>query len=132
MQATLGRDQGDPKYSKMEEQLARQMARMKITNKRTTKEVEKICQESNEIKELKEKINQAYLNKERVGQMAEKQFRAQKDIEEDAQIERAMLRQKELEELANLRKLRVEKEQRYDHKHVSLLFYFLESSKPNG
>ena len=39
------------------------------------KEVEKICAESEEIKALWEKINNAYLNKERIGQMAEKQYR---------------------------------------------------------
>jgi len=40
------------------------MANMKITQVRNTKEVEKICSESEEIKALKEKINNAYLNKE--------------------------------------------------------------------
>jgi hypothetical protein len=48
----------------IEEQLARQMATMKIHQTRTTKEIEKICSESDEIKALKEKINNAYLNKE--------------------------------------------------------------------
>jgi len=42
------------------------MANMKITQVRNTKEVEKICSESEEIKALKEKINNAYLNKERI------------------------------------------------------------------
>ena len=83
MLAGLGRED-DPKYNGMEEQLARQMARMKMTDERVTKEVAKVCDESDEIKALKEKINQAYLNKERVGQMAERQFRAHKDLEEDA------------------------------------------------
>jgi hypothetical protein len=62
-------------YSSMEEQLARQIANMKITSVRNDKEVEKICSSSEEIKALREKINNAYLNKERIGQMAEKQFR---------------------------------------------------------
>jgi hypothetical protein len=48
----------------IEEQLARQMATMKIHQTRTAKEIEKICSESDEIKALKEKINNAYLNKE--------------------------------------------------------------------
>jgi len=71
----------DPTYNRMEEQLARQMARMKMTDERVNKDVAKICEESDEIKALKEKINQAYLNKERVGQMAEKQFRTHKELE---------------------------------------------------
>ncbi len=73
--SALGQPSGDPRYDWMEEQLARQMARMKITNERETKEVTKICEESDEIKELQAKIRQAYLNKERVGQMAEHQYR---------------------------------------------------------
>lgn len=40
------------------------MARMKIKNERENKEVQKICEESDEIKELQDKIRQAYLNKE--------------------------------------------------------------------
>lgn len=88
-------------YAPIEEKLARQMASMKITTVRNEKEVEKICSESEEIKALREKINNAYLNKERIGQMAEKQYRQQREVEEDALMDVAMLRQKELEEIAN-------------------------------
>ncbi len=116
MMGTLGRDSGDPKYNRMEEQLAREMARMKMTSERTTKEVEKICEESDEIKALKARINEAYLNKERVGQMAEKQYRTTKEIEEDAHIDRAMLRQKEMEDRANRQRLAMERENRVKHK----------------
>jgi len=72
-----------------------------ITTVRNEKEVEKICQESEEIKALREKINNAYLNKERIGQMAEKQYRQQREVEDDALMDVAMLRQKELEDIAN-------------------------------
>jgi hypothetical protein len=88
-------------YAPIEEKLARQMANMRISNVRNQKEVEMICKESEEIKALKEKINNAYMNKERIAQMAEKHYRTQKEIEEDALKDRAMLRQKEIEELAN-------------------------------
>ena len=88
-------------YAPIEEKLARQMANMKITTVWNEKEVEKICSESEEIKALREKINNAYLNKERIGQMAEKQYRQQKEVEDDALMDVAMLRQKELEEIAN-------------------------------
>jgi len=77
------------------------MARMKMTHERVDKEKDKICSESDDIKELQAKIREAYLNKERVAQMAEKQFRTTKELEEDAHIDRAMLRQKELEDNAN-------------------------------
>lgn len=88
-------------YAPIEEKLARQMANMKITTVRNEKEVEKICSESEEIKALREKINNAYLNKERIGQMAEKQYRQQREVEDDALMDVAMLRQKELEDIAN-------------------------------
>lgn len=65
---------------------------MKIHSTRTTKEVERICSDSDEIKALKDKINHAYLNKERIAQMTEKHYRTQQEIEEDALKDRAMLR----------------------------------------
>ena len=49
----------------MEEALARQMATMKITDERRKREIEKLCSESDELKELQAKIKAAYLNKER-------------------------------------------------------------------
>ena len=49
----------------MEEQLAREMNRMKIENQRSTVEVQRICGESEELKALQDKIKAAYLNKER-------------------------------------------------------------------
>jgi hypothetical protein len=53
------------KFGRMEEQLAREMNRMKIENQRGTVEVQRICQESEELKALQDKIKAAYLNKER-------------------------------------------------------------------
>ena len=49
----------------MEEKLAREMARMRIEDERRKREIEKICGESEELKELQNKIKAAYLNKER-------------------------------------------------------------------
>lgn len=59
----------------MEENLAREMARMKMDRERQQREVEKICAESPELKELQLKIQAAYLNKERASQVTENQFR---------------------------------------------------------
>ena len=64
----------------MEEKLAREMARMRIEDERRKREIEKICGESEELKELQNKIKAAYLNKERSQQMTEKQFRVQVEI----------------------------------------------------
>ena len=64
----------------MEENLAREMAKMKINDEKRMREVEKICHKSDELKELQDKIKAAYLNKERAAQVSETQFRTQVDI----------------------------------------------------
>ena len=48
------------------------MARMKILDERKKKEVERICAQSDELKELQAKIMAAYQNKERAAQITEK------------------------------------------------------------
>jgi hypothetical protein len=55
----------------MEEELAREMHRMKVDNQKSSVEMSRICQESDELKEIQDKIKAAYLNKERSAQMAE-------------------------------------------------------------
>ena len=49
----------------MEKNLAREMAKMKITDEKKKREIEKVCLESDELKVLQSKIKAAYLNKER-------------------------------------------------------------------
>lgn len=66
--------------ARMEEALARQLASQKITDERRRREIEKLCSESDELKELQAKIKAAYLNKERAQQMTEKQYRTQIEI----------------------------------------------------
>ena len=80
----------------MEEKLAREMARMRIEDERRKREIEKICGESEELKELQNKIKAAYLNKERAQQITETQYRKQNELEEDAQIDMIILKNKEL------------------------------------
>ena len=65
---------------RMEEALARQLANQKITDERRKREIEKLCSESDELRELQAKIKAAYLNKERSQQMTEKQYRVQTEI----------------------------------------------------
>ena len=50
---------------RMEEALARQLAQQKVHDERRKREIEKLCGESDELKELQAKIKAAYLNKER-------------------------------------------------------------------
>jgi len=56
----------------MEEALARQLANQKVVDERRRREIEKLCADSDELKELQAKIKAAYLNKERSQQMTEK------------------------------------------------------------
>lgn len=53
---------------------------MSITDERKKREIQKICADSDELKELQAKIKAAYLNKERTAQIAEFQFRTQQDL----------------------------------------------------
>ena len=68
----MGQVQSTVNMGHMEEALARQMASMRITDERRKREIEKLCSESDELKELQAKIKAAYLNKERSQQMTEK------------------------------------------------------------
>lgn len=61
----------------LENQLAREMANLKIQDTRKQKEVERICAQSEELKQLQNKIMAAYQNKERAAQITEKQYRQQ-------------------------------------------------------
>ena len=47
------------------------MARLKIDDEKKKREIEKICKDSEELKELQNKIKNAYLNKERASQITE-------------------------------------------------------------
>jgi very-short-patch-repair endonuclease len=64
----------------MEEQLAREMAKMKMEKEKQGREIDKICAESPELRELQNKIKNAYLNKERASQVTEAQFRKQVEV----------------------------------------------------
>lgn len=68
---------------RMEEALARQLANQKVSDERRKREIEKLCGESDELRELQAKIKAAYLNKERSQQMTEKQYRVQTEIVSD-------------------------------------------------
>lgn len=60
---------------RMEEGLAREMAKLKIADERAMREQEMVCGQSDELKELQMKIKNAYLNKERAAQITESQYR---------------------------------------------------------
>jgi|APCry1669192806_1035432.scaffolds.fasta_scaffold289070_1 hypothetical protein len=53
-------------FAGMQKKLAQEMARIKIVDEKKKREIEKIVMESDELKELQQKIKAAYLNKERL------------------------------------------------------------------
>ena len=105
-----------PNMADMEEKLAREMARMRIDDEKRKRELNKICAESDELKELQNKIKAAYLNKERSQQMTEKQYRSQIEVEEDAAIDMQMLRDKELGDIRNREEMQKKLEDRQQNK----------------
>ena len=64
----------------MDQMLAKQMASNKVDTEKKKRDMAKICHESEELKELQQKIRLAYLNKERSAQITEDQFRKQIDL----------------------------------------------------
>ena len=56
------------------------MAKMKMEKEKQSREIEKICAESPELRELQNKIKNAYLNKERASQVTEAQYRKQVEV----------------------------------------------------
>jgi len=64
----------------LEEKVARELQRLKIENESKQKEIEKIIADSEEIRQLKEKIKAAYVNKERMAQIADQQIRRLDEI----------------------------------------------------
>lgn len=71
---------GQIHMASLEENLAREMARMKMDKEKNNREVEKICAESPELRELQNKIKSAYLNRERATQVTESQYRRQIEV----------------------------------------------------
>jgi len=65
---------------KVETELAKELQRQKTDKLRSQIEIERICAESEELRELKEKIRIAYINKERAAQLAEQQLRKQQEM----------------------------------------------------
>lgn len=64
----------------LDQRLAQELARRKQDSLAKQKKIEKTIAECSEIRDLKQKIHQAYVNKERAAQIAEKQTRSLQQI----------------------------------------------------
>jgi len=94
------------------------MASLKIMDERKRKEVERICSQSDELKDLQKKIMSAYQNKERAAQITEKQYRQQVSLEQDTQIDKIMLRTKEIQDQIQRESEEARKIDRLDNKNA--------------
>jgi len=81
----------------LEERLAQELKRRNIEREREKREYQRICAESEEIRDLKQKLQAAYTNKERTAQLQETQVRREMDVVNEARLERAMLENAERE-----------------------------------
>jgi len=69
-----------------DERLAVELTKRKVEASREAKNVQRICEQSEELRELEEKLKQAYLNKEREVQITESNVLLQKQEASDAHI----------------------------------------------
>lgn len=105
--------------SKFEEHLADGLARQKAIEHRQEMDRKRICDASEELRQLKENLHMAKVNKERSQQMLEIQVRKQQDKMCDHRIAEYMEDQR-LQHLELEQKLQIEKEkQRYKVKQIN-------------
>jgi len=69
-----------------DERLAVELTKRKTEASREAKNVQRICEQSEELRELEEKLKQAYLNKEREVQIVESSVLMHKQNESDAKV----------------------------------------------
>ncbi|CAD8118216.1 unnamed protein product [Paramecium sonneborni] len=106
----------DP-YS-LEDQLARELQKRKVEEEKKRREIERICAESEEIKLLKQKVQTAYVTKERTQQLAEQQLRRIQELKQESEIEAAILEKLKREQEEERNKERFRLQQRLEGKYT--------------
>ena len=117
---------------KLEEDIAKEIKLKKNLEERGTNEVKKICEESAEIKELKNRINMAKLNQERSKQIYERQTRQLSNLNIDAETDEQLLKNLEEEKQMQYEKETRRKYDMLNSKYVKKNLKFLGSSKANA
>ena len=79
----------------IEERLAAELQKRALDREREKREVQRICAESEELRDLKQKLMTAYINKERTAQIQEIQARREENVYREAMIEKNMLQSAE-------------------------------------
>ena len=72
----------------IEERLAAELQKRALDREREKREVQRICAESEELRDLKQKLMTAYINKERTAQIQEIQSRREEGIYYETIIEK--------------------------------------------
>jgi hypothetical protein len=67
-------------WKETEEKLEKELNRRQKENQMNQLRVQRILEENDEIRKLKEKISRAYLNKHHAAQIAEKQIRENEEL----------------------------------------------------
>lgn len=88
----------------LEQAMSKELAKKKLQDERVRIERQKIAEQSQELKELQLQIKAAQVNKERSAQITEQQYRKQVEIEQQALIDKGVLRLKEIDELCQKEK----------------------------
>jgi hypothetical protein len=82
---------------KLEEDIAKEIKKKKNLEEKSVAEMRRICEESTEIRELKNRIKMASLNQERSKQIYDKQTKKLSEIYNDAETDEQLLKKVEEE-----------------------------------
>lgn len=85
-------------FQEAEGELARELQKRKLQEQTRQREADKLINENEEIKKLRQQIQLAYLNKERTKQIAEKQIRSIDSLSREAELEVELLKKRDEEE----------------------------------
>jgi len=90
LQSAAMSQQREAVLREQDERLAAELARRKTQAVRESKNVQRICEQSEELRELEEKLKAAYMNKEREAQVKESAHLIAKQAESEAIMAREM------------------------------------------
>ena len=116
---------------KLEEDIAKEIKMKKVSEQRENCEIKRICNESAEIKELRNRINMAKLNQERSMQIYERQNRQLSQLNADAETDEQMLKRLEEEKKTEIQNEAKRKSELLNSKYV-IYNKIVGSSKTNA
>lgn len=101
-----------------DEQLANALAFKKAEDEMKLREIQRICEEDEGLRELQDKLKTAYVTKERMLQMQDKEFQRQQEKEMEYQEYLREENQRRLDGIADREKEERLRQQRIEGKHV--------------